>query len=309
MVERDHFRYDRDVFPGIQRHRDERNLNVEHRGVLVVESGPFDYCVLVPFLEINNDLDPLLLTNRANAEDVRYIDEANAANLHVVALKLVPASDDDVVASPRRDNEIIRDESVAPFDQVENALGFTDAALASEEKANAKYICQRSMQRRGLGEFGFDYRLNASVKLCRLEGGSKHRYFCCGRRLLQFDGWVLILRDDDNRDREPEKHLSDFLALFGRQRVEIRDFSLAENLYPLGDEPADIPGQCEAGAGEIGVGYDPVEANPVVQIMKVERSARSFEELPNAELATHALAASLAARARFTVDALPSDRT
>jgi len=99
-------------------------------------------------------------------------------------LKLVAAADDDVIASSRRDNEIIGDEPVSSLDEIEHALRLSDAALTREEQSNAEHISERSVQCRGLGEFCLDDRLDAPVELCRFEGSTKQRYFRRRRRLL-----------------------------------------------------------------------------------------------------------------------------
>ena len=64
--------------------------------VSVVEARAIDRRVVVPLLELHDDLDALLLAHRANAEDRRDVDQADAANFHVMPLQLVPASDQHV---------------------------------------------------------------------------------------------------------------------------------------------------------------------------------------------------------------------
>ena len=58
--------------------------------------------VVPPLLELDDHLDALLLAHGADAEDRRNVDEADAADLHVVPLQLVAAADEDVAAALRR---------------------------------------------------------------------------------------------------------------------------------------------------------------------------------------------------------------
>jgi hypothetical protein len=59
---------DGDVLPGIQEYRDLRKLHFEHRGRLDIETGSLHYGILIPLLELHDDLDALLLADGANTE-------------------------------------------------------------------------------------------------------------------------------------------------------------------------------------------------------------------------------------------------
>ena len=58
-----------------------------------VEPGPLDGRRLIPLFELDDDLDSLLLPHRTNSKDRRNVDQADAANLHMVLLQLVPAAE------------------------------------------------------------------------------------------------------------------------------------------------------------------------------------------------------------------------
>jgi hypothetical protein len=59
-----------------------------------------------------------------------------------VALHLVAATDQDIVASFAGDHQIIGDKSVTALDEVEHALGFSDAALAGEKQSDTENVSQ-----------------------------------------------------------------------------------------------------------------------------------------------------------------------
>src|SRR5436190_4859479 len=92
MVHGDHFGDHGDVLAGIERNGDARDGHAEDVGRLPVEPRALDDGVVTPFLELDDDLDALLLADGPDAEDGRDVDEAEAANLHVMALELVAPS-------------------------------------------------------------------------------------------------------------------------------------------------------------------------------------------------------------------------
>ena len=169
MVHRDHFRDDRDVLARIERNANLRQLDFENRRHFGVEPGAIDLRVVIPFFELHHDLDALLLAHRANAEDRRNVDEADAANFHVMPLQLVTAADQQVAAAPARDDEIVGDEAMSALHEIEHALRFADAALADEQQADAEDVGERAMKIRRRREFLLEPRLDARVELVRLE--------------------------------------------------------------------------------------------------------------------------------------------
>src|SRR5579883_16117 len=143
MVHRDHLRDDGDVLPGIERHGDLRDRDVEDRHGHPVQPRALDHRLLVPLLEVHDDLDPLLLSDRANAEDRAHVDQADPTDFHEMALELVPPAHEHVGAAPGGDHQIVGDEPVPALDEVEHALRLADAALAREEEAHPEDVRQR----------------------------------------------------------------------------------------------------------------------------------------------------------------------
>ena len=120
--------------------------HAEDVGRLAVEARALDDGVLPPLLELHDDLDALLLTHGADAEDRRNVDEADAADLHVVPLQLVTAPDQDVAAARAYDHEIVGDEAMPALDEVEHAFRLADAALAGEQQADAVHVGERAVE-------------------------------------------------------------------------------------------------------------------------------------------------------------------
>src|SRR5258708_4444682 len=145
MMHRDDFGDHGDVLAGIEMNGNARNGDTENVRVLVVQSGTVHVGALTPLLELNDDLDALLLAHRADAEDGRNVHEPDAANLHVMALELVAASNEDVVAAATREHEIVGNDPVSTLDEIEHALGFADPALPDEQKPDTVDIGQRAV--------------------------------------------------------------------------------------------------------------------------------------------------------------------
>src|SRR6266536_5027801 len=78
--------------------------------------------IRVPVFQLDHDLDALLLTHGADAEQPLDIDEAHAADLHEMMRQLVAAAHEDVVAVPGDVHHVGGDEAVAALDEVEDAL-------------------------------------------------------------------------------------------------------------------------------------------------------------------------------------------
>src|SRR5690348_1574036 len=122
VVHRDHLGDDRNILSGIQRHHDLRHGDVQNRRAITIQTRAIDDEVRIPIYELHDDLDPLLLTNGADAEHRRHIHQANTADLHVMSLELVAAPNQDFAAAPADDDHVVRHEAVATLHEVEHAL-------------------------------------------------------------------------------------------------------------------------------------------------------------------------------------------
>src|SRR6266550_7090731 len=134
MIERNHFRDNRNIFSGIQRHSHEGDFDVEDRGGKSIETRSIDHCVLIPFLELYDNFDSFLLADRANSKDGWNVDESDAANLHVVALQLVTAPDQHIVPATNRDDNIVGNETMSELDEIEHTLCFSYSAAPRDKK-------------------------------------------------------------------------------------------------------------------------------------------------------------------------------
>src|SRR5687768_9262552 len=207
VVHRDHFGDDSDVLAGIEWNEDLRQLHAEDGRRGAIESRPIDGGRFVPLLELYHHFDSLLLADGADAEDRLHIDQADAANLHVVPGEIMATADENVISAPRRDDEVVGHETVSALDEIEHALRLSDAALPDEEQADAKHVGERSVNRRERRELLGDDRLDPRVELGRLQLGPKNRNSRLPRDLRELGGQSLTLRHEQAGDGKGEELL------------------------------------------------------------------------------------------------------
>src|SRR6185503_8175888 len=202
MVHGDDFRDHGDVLPRIEEHCHLRQLDVQNGGRLHVEPDALDDCVLIPLFQLDDDLDSFLLPNSPDAEYCLDINQADTADLHVVALEIVGTSDQDIVPALAGDDQIVGNETVSPFHQIQHALGLADAALAGEEQADPEDVCQRPVQRNRRRELHLQHRLDATIELRGFQLGANDRDARRTGRLLEADRQALALGNEDCGNRE-----------------------------------------------------------------------------------------------------------
>jgi hypothetical protein len=66
--------------------------------------------------------------DRADAEHRLHVDDAEAADLHVMPQELVAGADQHVAVAARDRDHVVRHQPVAALDQVERGLGLADRA-------------------------------------------------------------------------------------------------------------------------------------------------------------------------------------
>src|SRR5690606_17508528 len=279
VVHRDHLGDDGDVLQRVEREHGRGHLDAEDVALLGDEPGAVVVRAVVPLLELDDDLDALLLPDRADAEQGRDVDDADPADLHVMALELVAAPDEDVVAAPRDVDDVVRDEAVAALDQVQHALALADAAAADEQQTHAVDVGERAVHGRGRREVLLEVGLRPPVQLARLERGADERDPALPRGLDHRDRDVESLGHDHGRDVEAEEGVQRSAEPVRRQRGDERDLGLAEHLDAAVRQPFGVPGEDEAGAGQVGLLDDAVQAGITAQQLEREALLALLEEI------------------------------
>src|SRR5690606_31155568 len=135
------------------------------------------------------------------------IDDANAADLHVVALELVPAGDEDVVAASAHVDQIVRHQAMPSFHQVQHAFALADPAPAHHQQAYAVDVGHGAVYGRAGSEHLLEVRLDPPVEVARLHGRPEHGYAAFRGLRDQPVGHLESLRDDHARGLQGEQPL------------------------------------------------------------------------------------------------------
>src|SRR5258708_22930406 len=288
MMDRDDFGDHGDVLAGIEMNGNARNGDTENVRVLVVQSGTVHVGALTPLLELNDDLDALLLAHRADAEDGRNVHEPDAANLHVMALELVAASNDDVVAAATREQEIVVNDPVYTLDEIEHALGFADPALPDEQKPDTVDVGQRAVERGLRRERVLEPGLDARVELVRLERRPQDGDAAADGLLHDLRRKVELLGDEEARNREGEELRQVLAAHLDIQRAQVRHLRLAEHLESLGGKARNIAGEREPGTGHVRGADHAIQPLGARHVLELEQLTELLEEFSHPKSRRHA---------------------
>ena len=89
----------------------------------VVEAEPVELPIALPGAELDDELDDLLLADGGGAEELAHVDDADAAELEVVAEQRRRAADDVAGGAPREDDLVVGDEAMSAVEYRRKRLG------------------------------------------------------------------------------------------------------------------------------------------------------------------------------------------
>jgi len=115
------------------------------------------------------------LPDGTDSEKGLDVDDPDPPDLHVMPLNLVAVPDDDVVAPASSEHQIVGHESMAPFDQVENTLTLSDAALPDKEEPDAVHVGQGAMEAHRGRQSRFQVWIQALEEDSGAHGSPEHR--------------------------------------------------------------------------------------------------------------------------------------
>src|SRR5262245_22866941 len=136
----------REVASRSNRNRDERQRRPQNVLRALVDPQPLVGVPFLPGVQTDDQLHELALAYGRDAEQLLDVDDPQPADLHVVARQIHPGADE-VVADLADLHQVVRDEPVAPHDEVESALALPDAAVTEQEHAEAVDVHEDAMQR------------------------------------------------------------------------------------------------------------------------------------------------------------------
>src|SRR5207244_10252522 len=127
------FHEDRDASSGRDGHADEGDPQSEDLVELDVEAQALVLARGVPAFELDYQLDALGGSRRRDPEEIHDVDDADAAQLHVVPRQLWAGADQDRFRPAANLDGIVGHQSMATHNQVERAFALADSALTGDE--------------------------------------------------------------------------------------------------------------------------------------------------------------------------------
>src|SRR5690625_1801319 len=156
VVHREDLGDDGDILARVEWDSDPRDLDAQDIDLVSLYASPVVVVIIVPLLEVDHQLDPLLLAHCSDPEEARDIDDPDPSDLHMVSLQLMTAPDEDIVPPPIDHDEVIGDETVSPLYEVQYALTLPDPTPPGEEESDPVDIGEGAMDRRPRGEVLFE---------------------------------------------------------------------------------------------------------------------------------------------------------
>src|ERR1700749_2113182 len=208
-----------------------RDCDFEYVEGARVESQTVYLLRLVPAFEPDAQAYLLRPAHGRDAEQLAYVQNAEAANLHVLAQHVGRRADEVAGARGADDDDVVADEPVAARDEVERALGLADARVAFDQHAEAvqvqKYAVARLARRERVFEVFGHFRDGRGTDERRLH--ERERRGLC--RLRKLGGRHQPLRHEHARNLV-EFQTRDGLAPLARsQLAEVLQLALAGDLH------------------------------------------------------------------------------
>ena len=225
----------------------------------------------VPAFQLDDELDALRGPRRGDPEEIAHVDQADAAQLHVVARQRRTGADDDGAAAPADVDDVVRDEAVAEADQLEGALALADAALPHHQHAEAEHVDEDAVARHARRQQVVEQRAQLGEGDRRRQRGAQQRHLRLVGGLDQAIGRLETLGDDDAGVAAAEDLRDRRLPGVGVQaRGEEAHFALPEDEHALGLQRRVEAGQRQPRLLRVGIADRPIEAGPPGQDLELD---------------------------------------
>ncbi len=238
---------------------------------------------------MHDQLDALRRSRRGYAEQIRDVDQSEAADFHMVPRQLRAAADQHGLLAASHFDGVVGDQPVAAHDEIERALALADAALAGQEHAEAEDVQQHAVT-------GFTRR-EAILQQRRQPGDRRGRR---ERRAHERDAGPLGLGRQLRRSVQAHRHqharkvageqLAEHMQAQRRfHALDEADFALAEHQHAAGPEILVEAGEREAGLLDVRERDAAVEAGGAGEQVQVEAGARAAgaEQCADRDAARH----------------------
>ena len=105
-----------------------------------IQPDPIDLVHVLPILQRDHEVEALLDSNAANAENLRHINNANAAHFHVITSQFGRCRHE-LAAFERSDpGHVVGHEAVTALDQPQDAFALADSARTADQNAHTQDV-------------------------------------------------------------------------------------------------------------------------------------------------------------------------
>jgi hypothetical protein len=267
-----------DVAPGPERDPGQWDIHAEDRPHLRLGAEAV-VVLLLRLAELDDDLDLLVVADRGDAEQVRDVEDPEAADLHVVLMHLEGRAPHRVGRAHRDLDDVVGDQAVALEDQVERGLALADAAAADQQQADAQHVDQHAVDGGARRQQVLELPRQARDEDRAHERAAQHRHAVAARDVHQEVRRVEAAGDRQTAQRLAAERLEARPRLLRRAAEQVVDLGEAEHLDPVGEDVLDEAGQREAGLLDPHTRDLAVELAPVRQQGQLERFGGGVEEL------------------------------
>ena len=188
--------------PSRHRHADVGAGHVEDAVHRLLEPQPVVRLSGLPGLELDHQVDRLALAHRGQAEQVLDVDDADAAQLHVMAQRLRAVADQLVVGIAPDADAVVADQAVAAGDEVERRLALPHSAAPDQQHAQPIDVEQHGVH----GGRGDQVLLEEVADALDDDRGeprrAQHRHLLLAAGLEEVGQRLEALGDDEDRDRQ-----------------------------------------------------------------------------------------------------------
>lgn len=249
-----------------------RDVDAENFDELFFHAEAIDVFDFVPNMEADDEVDAFFAANAFDAEHGGDVDDADAANFHVVAGEFSAGADDFAAVDESDAGDVVADEAVAAFDERENAFAFADAAFAFDDDTDAEDIDHAAHFARARGEHEFEREGGeideAHGDVRRGEDGNVSFFSAMEELTIGLE----ISAENNARNFVAEK-IGVALGTFGgREGLEIVTLGVAHDLDSFAGEVAFETSESKAGAVDGGFANDSTEAFGARDEIQAERA-------------------------------------
>ena len=260
LVQRSHLYEPSDVPADANRQGDMWNFDAKDFIGFAIQTNSIHIFNLVPILQCDDEIEFFLRNDGSSAKDRGDVDDANAADLHVVSGNAIGCSDQLGTLYGTEAREVIGDEAVAALDEAKDALAFADAAGAPDEGSNAKDAHHAAVLGCRRRKIGLEQDGGGIDEFHRDHAGSHDRNFKLGGRIEQRGRDGEISGDDDAGHLAGEHHANAFLQRDGAEALQVAHLGGTKHLNALHGEIAVEARQGEAGTVDSGLADEAIES-------------------------------------------------